>query len=369
MAFKQRHIDGLKGVACLLIMLGHFSGLYKYAQDCSAIDAPFLQMIPYSLISEGFWLRLFYVLSGYLVSRSKVLTARDLVRKAAVRFFRLALPILGAALFILPVAKIFGIHIAGIRDIVPNQWMDMSYSDPLTLRGAITEPFRVLLLGKSTFNPVWWVLRDMLFASLLVYLIAFIRSRLHSGQKAAAVYADLLLPALAVFFIFARKDIYFSVLIGALYGTHEAAVGSAIGHRKWICGILLLAPLAGFRDPNWVPHSGVLCLTDFSFVCFLIAIEHLSFLNAVFSKLDKLGSISFGIYSLHWPVFCSIGLLMILRGIATIPGSRIYLISVLVSGIITICLSVLFRATVERWSGAFCRKLDHLLADSRETAS
>ena len=369
MGSRKRHIDGLKGAACLLIMLGHFSGLYKYAQNCTAIDAPFLQLIPYSLLAEGFWLRLFYVLSGYLVSRSRVLTARELARKSMTRFFRLALPILGAALFILPIAELFGIHNHEIQSLVPNQWVDMTYSVPLTVRGAITEPLRVLLFGASTFNPVWWVLRDMFFASLLVYLITWTRNLLSAGQRAATVCAELVLPAVIVFFIVTGNDIYFSVLIGALYGTHEAIVSRAIGHRKWICRILLLAPLAGFRDPNWVPHPGVLCSTDFSFVCFLFAVSQLRGPNTVFSKLEKLGSISFGIYSLHWPVFCSVGMLMIIKGIANMPGSRIYLISVLVSGIITICLSILFHATVERWSGAVCRKLDRLLAGTRGTAS
>ena len=369
MGSRKRHIDGLKGAACLLIMLGHFSGLYKYAQNCTAIDAPFLQLIPYSLLAEGFWLRLFYVLSGYLVSRSRVLTARELARKSMTRFFRLALPILGATLFILPIAGHFGIHNHEIQSLVPNQWVDMTYSVPLTFRGAITEPLRVLLFGASTFNPVWWVLRDMFFASLLVYLITWIRSLLSSKQRAGAVCAELVLPAVIVFFIVTGKDIYFSVLIGALYGAQESTVSRAIGHRKWICGVLLFAPLAGFRDPNWVPHPGVLCLTDLSFVCFLIAVNHLKVLNTIFSKLGQLGSISFGVYSLHWPVFCSIGMLLILKSITKMPGSRIYLISVLVSAIITLCLSILFHATVERWSGAVCRKLDRLLAGNRRTAS
>ena len=369
LASKKKHIDGLKGVACLLIMLGHFSGLYKYAQNCSVIDAPFLRLIPYSLIAEGFWLRLFYVLSGYLVSRSGVATARDLERKAVVRFFRLALPIFGTTFYILLFTAVFGIHNHDIQSIVPNHWADMTYSVPLTLGGAVLEPFRVLLLGKSAFNPVWWVLRDMFFSSLLVYLLTWTRNLLSSGQRAATVCADLVLPAVIVFFIVTGKDIYFSVLIGALYGTHEKAVGRVLEQKKWICRILLLAPLAGFRDPNWVPHPSILCLTDFSFVCFVFAVSHLRGPNAVISKLDKLGSISFGVYSLHWPVFCSVGLLMILRGIGKMPGSRIYLISVLVSGIITICLSVLFHATVERWSGAVCRKLDRLLAGNRGTAS
>lgn len=29
---RKMYIDGLKGVACFFIMLGHYTGIYKYAQ-------------------------------------------------------------------------------------------------------------------------------------------------------------------------------------------------------------------------------------------------------------------------------------------------------------------------------------------------
>ena len=35
---RKLYLDGLKGIACLLIMLGHFSGIYKYAID--ALEIP-----------------------------------------------------------------------------------------------------------------------------------------------------------------------------------------------------------------------------------------------------------------------------------------------------------------------------------------
>ena len=349
-------------------MLGHFSGLYKYAQNCSAIDAPFLHIIPYSLLTEGFWLRLFYVLSGYLVSRSRVCTVRDLMRKMIMRFARLALPLLGASFFILLITALFGIHNKYIQAVVANQWVATSYSEPLTFAGAITEPFRVLLLGESVFSPVWWVLKSMFFASLLVYLITYAGNLRFSNQASSPIASVAASLVFILFFIYSGKDIYFSVLIGALYGYCEQAVCKAIEHRKWICWLMLVAPVVGFQDPNCISKPGVLFFTDASFVCFIIAVEHLKLPNALFTKLDKLGSISFGIYSLHWPVFCSIGLLIIIKGITKMQGFLIYLISITVCVLITIGLSILFWASVEKWSSVACKKLDHLLAVNREAA-
>lgn len=90
------HLNGLKGLAALLVMLGHYLGLYKYAESFSPstwlIDA--VNFSPFSfVINEGYWLYLFFVVSGYLVAKSRIVTMQDLIVKAGSRFLRLAIPI------------------------------------------------------------------------------------------------------------------------------------------------------------------------------------------------------------------------------------------------------------------------------------
>ena len=35
---REEYIDGMKGVACLFVLLGHFTGIYKYAENATASD-------------------------------------------------------------------------------------------------------------------------------------------------------------------------------------------------------------------------------------------------------------------------------------------------------------------------------------------
>ena len=66
------YINGMKGIACLFIMISHFLGIYKYAQEFSP-KFPILDIIlnsPISfLVNETYWLYLFFVVSGYLVAK------------------------------------------------------------------------------------------------------------------------------------------------------------------------------------------------------------------------------------------------------------------------------------------------------------
>ena len=99
----QNHITGLKGAACVLIMLGHFLGLYKYAQQFE----PRFRLIDFILdsrfsffLNEGYWLYLFFVISGYLIAKSEIKSIKDVIYKIINRFFRFAFPIFFAYLVI-----------------------------------------------------------------------------------------------------------------------------------------------------------------------------------------------------------------------------------------------------------------------------
>ncbi len=174
---RKLYFDGLKGIACLFIMFGHFAGVYKYAVDATAIESGFLKsftIFPISfLTAESFWLYLFFAVSGYLVASSKVESVRDVCRKSVVRFFRFFIPIVGIICIAFLIDKTIGYHNQELRSVLDNPWYFRSYQETFTFNDLILEPVRVLVQGTSRFDSPLWVMRDMLLASGLIYAIGY----------------------------------------------------------------------------------------------------------------------------------------------------------------------------------------------------
>lgn len=164
------YINGMKGIACLFIMISHFLGIYKYAQEFSP-KFPILDIIlnsPISfLVNETYWLYLFFVVSGYLVAKSKIVSVKDFMFKLITRFLRFVFPILFSYLFIyLPV----GFHSSETNNFFLCDWFQKSYTSQYQFIEVILSPVRVLIFGKCDLNSPYWCLKYMFFSSVIIYL-------------------------------------------------------------------------------------------------------------------------------------------------------------------------------------------------------
>ena len=169
----------MKGLACLFILLGHFTGIYRYAENASQIDSWFVRILaegPVSIFTaESFWLYLFFVISGYLlIISTPPRKIRDFLVKCAKRILRLAIPIWGTAIFIFVIQNTIGFYNHSVQAIVQNTWLTHLYGSRLTVLDILKEPFFVLILGTSKFNSPFWCLRDMLISSFLIYGVGWI---------------------------------------------------------------------------------------------------------------------------------------------------------------------------------------------------
>lgn len=81
---RKNYIDGMKGMACLLIMFGHYYGIYKYAENKEALSLWAFQLFeqkPWNVcVSESFWLSLFFVISGYSLSLTRIVNYLSLFK-------------------------------------------------------------------------------------------------------------------------------------------------------------------------------------------------------------------------------------------------------------------------------------------------
>ena len=343
---REEYIDGMKGLACLFVFLGHFTGIYKYAEKATAIDSWFTQMLtkgPLSFFTaESFWLYLFFVLSGYLLAMSTPpRKCSEFLKKSIKRALRFAIPILGAAVFTFLIQCTVGFYNFKIQDTISNTWLTHLYGTQLNLRDIIEEPFRVLLRGSSKFNSPFWCLRDMLLASAMIYAVGWACKT--EKIKGFVLGALILLGAIG------NRGVIVACLVGSMTGFLKQQFKTLkVPKVVAVCGVL--SPIAAFFTEN-------LFAMDAAFALCLLSVPIVPqvkyFFEANFVK--KTGSVSFGIYALHWPVINStgLGILYVLdKTISPAPRMLLSLAGVL---LVTSILAILFKVTVERLTSIVCR--------------
>ena len=337
----------MKGLACLFILLGHFTGIYKYAENASQIDSWFVRILtegPVSIFTaESFWLYLFFVISGYLLIISTPRKIRDFLVKCTKRILRLAIPIWGTAIFIFVIQNTIGFYNHSVQAIVQNTWLTHLYGSHLTVLDILKEPFFVLILGTSKFNSPFWCLRDMLISSFLIYGVGWI-----CKSKKTETIAVCVLTVLAA--ITGR-----SIIMACLCGSCARLLRekAEIQNKKNIMVLAgLLLPLVAFWSGNPV-------FTSTAFASFLIAVPQVERMKSIFEcKLVKrLGAVSFGIYALHWPIINSIGLRIIVMSTNKMRADMMMIASLLCCSLITLVLATIFKITVEKLTEGLCKRI------------
>ena len=331
----------------LFILLGHFTGIYKYAENASQIDSWFVRILtegPVSIFTaESFWLYLFFVISGYLLIISTPRKTRDFLVKCAKRILRLAIPIWGTAIFIFVIQNTIGFYNHSVQAIVQNTWLTHLYGSRLTVLDILKEPFFVLILGTSKFNSPFWCLRDMLISSFLIYGVGWI-----CKSKKTETIAVCVLTVLAA--ITGR-----SIIMACLCGSCARLLRekAEIQNKKNIMVLAgLLLPLVAFWSGNPV-------FTSTAFASFLIAVPQVERVKSIFEcKLVKrLGAVSFGIYALHWPIINSIGLRIIVMSTNKMRADMMMIASLLCCFLITLVLATIFKITVEKLTEGLCKRI------------
>ena len=337
------HLDGLKGIACLLVMLGHYVGIYLHAQSFSPA-IPFIDRLSRfssSLFDEGYWLYLFFVVSGYLVAKSRVETGKDLLVRCVNRFLRLALPVLFASLIIWLIGLAAGYHAAETGVLFQSRWFQAYYTDPISFGDVLLSPFAVLFLGDYRLNAPYWVLRSMFLSSLLIYLLEFLAHRLKAEEHESLAFSVL---ALITLLSYSLDPIITACLAGMLVSRYENS-----GIRKTPCFALWAIVFVRALYVFPVTIRPVLFFT-----ALILLIPKVPFLNRLFSSkpFRFLGKISWGIFSFHWPLACSFGALAMLGLAGQLGLTGAYAAAFWITLALTAVLSAGFRYSFERLSAA-----------------
>ena len=319
-----RALDGLRGLAALIVVISHCAlAFFPYLHSGVSADlnadwqiavfnSPFL-----ALYSGGFSISVFFVLSGYVLSRKYFANGDTswIPEASAKRYLRLVIPTFCAVMLCYILSKLgaFPADRSGPAGSITT-W---AYKSPMHLRDALKEGlYGSILLGHSRFAYVLWTLQIEFFGSIALFsfFALFGQSRLCS-LYAASVISILLFAEVpngihyACFFVgaylhrwqsnairpFAPVIFAIGLWLGGYHWQGASYVGVAdLANRLQAAGVSLNWPL-------FIPALGATFLTWAS-----------TFPGPITRMLSArpvwwLGQISFSLYLTHSFVLTSVG--------------------------------------------------------------
>lgn len=292
----------------------------------------------------------FFVISGYLVSKSEVHTIREYIKRVMVRIVRLGLPLFFTYIVIyFGIYKTIGFLNTSTDGILTNTWFQMYYNQAFTILDVLMAPIKTLILGSdSSLNPPFWCISSMFYASIIIYALNCLKWKVKNKTALLSIYLLALIGS-TFLDIHAGVNIVASVVAACMVGFVAQKIISYKDEipwkSKWFALSMVLVMLL-----YAVLGSGLYASIIFSVM--LILLGKLGTANELLSSkmLQGLGKISWGIYGFHFPIFSSLGMLVFLgiyrNGLNSCALA--YGISILTSLVATICLSVIYYFSFDK---------------------
>lgn len=380
-------LDGVRGVAMLIVVLHHF-GLaffpainYLDPEKIHLGNGEIELMIgktPLNLFfNGGFAVTVFFVLSGFVLSYKFHLSGsrKLLTEYATKRYFRLFLPVAGSIIIC------YFLHISGlfttksVGDITKSsEWLNGLYSN-MKGPGDVLKNMSVdvFLNNDNRYNAVLWTMTIEFLGSLLLFSFLAL-----TGDNKKTILLHIIV---GVLILLTDKKFYAAFILGSLisrlfvngFSFPKGLKGTLIKFLLLTAGIYFSSYPQGFLTQqsmwkylSWSWTNGYELFHVLGAFCILFVICFDKNFMRFFSikPFLYLGKISFSFYLLHLAVMCSLGC-FIFRELWK-PGTYLipFLVSFAASMAVSLLISHFYYKWIDRSSIRFSEKMGKLITKS-----
>ena len=330
-ASRSAHLDGLRGVASLMVFFNHLAlsvlpSISMLQPDASGIPALIaIGRSPFSVAWGGdFGVCIFFVLSGYVLSQFSMTTNLGFLAMLARRYARLALPMAFSTVLAFVIMKSGAfVNREAATAVSHSDWFALWYQMPASLWAAIGDGFwNAFVFGRSDYNSNLWTMRIELVGSAGIFLLYALAAD-RRLRILVAILAVCLSPG--YYPLFAAGCLLFELF--ELQGQTEGGRPSVA--IELAAATLLLAGIVAGGFPASGIHTGIssqwhrwLSDSDSALgwhtvgaILVLIAVHQSALLRAAFGgrAMQLLGRLSFPIYLIQIQLLCSFTALLLLK--------------------------------------------------------
>jgi len=337
---KISYLEGVRGFAALQVVLVHYFLAFLPAHQCSRFWfcwAQALREVYLFFPIDGYMaVSLFFILSGYVLTKSFARTRDQVAQNIFKRWVRLQIPVFFSLLIALVLLLLCGdafLRAAELNDTV--NWAQDFFVVPPTLGSFLKESFWVSLIagyqgisvfgglggpffsGQESLDVPLWSLNIEFWGSILIIGLAWLRPKTTAHQM-------VLILCLGIFCMNSLVLFLVGHILACLEDEKFPRTLSLRRNANWI-GLLLV--VLGILISTWredlMPPNIFVLLDSIVFFQAQSPFHYIGMVAAIFIFIgiyispwlhrffelgvwQKLGKISFAIYLLHFPILLTI---------------------------------------------------------------
>jgi peptidoglycan/LPS O-acetylase OafA/YrhL len=379
-------MESIRGLAAAQVLLLHFLGAFWpdfVSESASRSLGWYVHLSPLYFLYDGHSaVYIFFVLSGYVLSRSFEFHLNHPVALIAARAVRLGLPALAAVLASAALIAIFGRPNVEAGAVSGSEWLASWRVTELSMLSVVRDGIgNALFLGYreysgvaflspwqqsigQSFAPPLWTLSIEFYGSLAVLLLCSCARQARTVWWAAVVLATT----------FTIRSAYLCFVIGHLLANWRRAERPALQSPLLPVMAVALGVFLCVRADIW-QFEWLRALCDepafwlfpgqsaerqqkaLGAIILLTGLIHLQWARSALSwpRLVKLSRLSFPIYLVHWPIMIGPAALIFLRLNGAI-GLELARLSAIVAGISIAFAAALLFFPVERCALSLSRR-------------
>lgn len=364
---KTRFLNGIKGIACILVFFHHFLlsfypavhfGINSISHMPYCLDVK-LSQHPISVFFNGNFMVCIFLLISSFIFTNKFLTNDnvDAVAKTIIkRYLKIVLPVFIISIVILGLNWFDLFKNNEVSLITGSSWLNLFYQTKLSIIDLlICSVSKVPFFGNDTFCTVFWMLKYIVVGSFLSILLGLICNVLKQKSLCFMIFISIIVAF--------GNTYYFPIVLGSLLSViikNMKQNQMLLGISFLVVGLFLGGYPSGVVPTNIYKYFNILSYFNIKEIEFchsvgafllLLGIWQLNSIKKILNNkfFGFLGSISFSVYLTH---------ILILFCFSTRVFRKLYIftsfytistfITFIITLIVVIVISILFNLLISR---------------------